>query len=333
MAFISDKVSRNTVFFLSGLLLFGTYNNFYNLILLLYIKDIAKADLRSFIKMLFAWALFFVAGYMVMLVLLKILSGHWGLQIGDWRNPRYIHGLNDVIANLERVWGSFKENLALAGPVFVTAGLAGFCLLFSVFDVITGKKGNRIRNLFVLVAVCAVALAGYVQSVPFGLGVETRAAVGIYTAIAVLVLLLCTRCRNIGLIFVFVIAMSEYCMNVDFIRYYSSLTNTWRQSIISMNINPAKTDMVHICSKDNAIQASELRISHNLAMPSLNYFWNNMLQIPSFFSVGFRNFDSAGFNNSDSTPEQCQQVINESRQRNGIHSWVYKNNHLYVWYE
>ena len=327
MAYLADRLSMKAVFFLAGFLLFGTLNNFYNLVLLLYLKEIAESDFRSVLKILFFWAFFFVVGYAGMLVLAWLIGGHWGLLVADWRHPHYIHNLSDVLINIKKVVASFKYNLTFVGPLSMVLCLSGVCGLVCVRDIITGKKGRRLRSLFLVCILCAVAMAGYVQSIPYGLGVAVRTAVGLYTAIFVLALFLCTKYRTIGLAFVLAIALHAYCLNMDAVRYCSGVTNAWLKSVQTMNIEPAETRVVHICSDNAQIKASEKKIMKNLDLyqRSQNSFGNSLCQRSVFHSAGFRHFDLK--------PELCPKADQVQRQGNGIHSWVYKEGELYVWYE
>ena len=327
MAYLADRLGMKAVFFWSGFLLFGTFNNFYNLILLLYLKDIAESDFRSVVKIFFFWALFFVAGYVCMLVITWLIGGHWGLLIADWRHPHYVHCLHDILINVKTVWHSLKDNLRLAGPLSMVLCLAGVCLLSCVKDVLTGRKGRKVQGLFILCALCAVAAAGYVQSVPFGLGVADRTAVGLYAALFVLALFLCTRCRTIGLAFILAIALNEYGMNVDSIRYYTGLTNTWLKSVQSMNVNPAAARGVHICSDKAQVRAAEEKLVRSLDLHNYSQEW---------FADAWRQrsvFQAAGFRQYDVRQDLCPRADQVQRQGNGIHSWVYREGELYVWYE
>lgn len=53
VAYLSNKLTFSFLCIISGILFFGTYNNFYNLIPLLYIKQISNGNLKRIIYYLF----------------------------------------------------------------------------------------------------------------------------------------------------------------------------------------------------------------------------------------------------------------------------------------
>ena len=96
-AYVSNKVQPSVVFILGGIVFFGLFNNFYNLLLLLYVGKISHSNIKKGISLLFLWVVSYLIGYIFMLCVCKVLTGDWGLAIESWRKPNPIHSYSDLI--------------------------------------------------------------------------------------------------------------------------------------------------------------------------------------------------------------------------------------------
>ena len=324
-ALLAERLDFRGVFLLSGLLFFGTFNNFYNLILLLYIREISQSDTKKLLRIFFWWTGSYLAGYLLMLILTKLIGGHWGLLIASWRRPHKIHCLNDLYLNLCTVWHSLKQNVELVGRN-ASLVLLALCLFLGGIACLNKDKTGK-RTLIAIGAVITVLLAGYAQSVPFGLFVVARTAVGLYAAVFTLMLILCCRSRNLGLVILLWIALFTSYKNADSIGYYTGVTNTWRDSIISMNVPPAATNVVHICSPTGIVAASERMIMRNQGLTNHHQegFGVNWRQFSILRSIGYRHYDTnVGI---------CDKYADRPRNETMIHSWLYADKQLFVWYK
>lgn len=324
-AYLADRMRPAGVFLIMGILLFGSFNNFYNLILLLYIKDFAQGNRAKIIRLFAWWIACYLFGFFIMLVLTKLIGGHWGLAIDGWRHSRKVRSLNDLVINLNTVWHSLKDNVTLVGKK-VSLVLLGVCVLLSLAERF-GKSSQCRHTGYAVLAVVAVLLAGYAQSVPYGLFVVSRTAVGLYAAVFTLVLILLCRYRNLGILFVLWIAFFTYLKNSDSIGFYTGVTNTWRDSIISMNVPPAATNVVHICSPSSDVASSESMIVNNLGL--VNYHQEG-------FGVNWRQFsvlNSIGYRHYDCDVDACAKYANLPRKETMIHTWLYADKQLFLWYK
>lgn len=325
VAYLSNKLTFSSLCIISGILFFGTYNNFYNLIPLLYIKQISNGNLKRVIYYLFWWIAGYLIGFLFMLIVVKILAGNWGLQIEDWRKPNEIKKISDIIKNATRVWLSFQSNINIVGKnLFVLS--FGLSLVFALISLVTKIKPGK-KTIVSLLVILAVISSGYFQSIPYGLGVGIRTAVFLYAAVFSLLLVLCHQCRTIGLLFVVLFASNLYLKNVDSVNFYASLTNSWRKSLTSINVDPASTSIVHICST-----AEEVRISSNKIVKNLQ-LRNFLLQD---FSSPYRQYPilkSIGFNSYDNDLKKCSNYRKETKNDTSLHQWLFANNELYIWYK
>ena len=326
-AYAVERINHKAVFIIFGILFFGSFNNFYNLLLLLFIRDICQLEFKKTFKLLLWWVIGFLVGYLVMLVMAKIIGGHWGLQIADWRRPHPIHELNDLIINVKTVWQSLKQNLTIVNFGRTVFYLLGFCAVACLLDLVIHRNKSSIKALLAFICIIAVAFAGYVQSIPFGLFVVVRTAVGLYAAVFLLTLFLCKYSRNIGFIFVLLVGCYTFLNNYDSIRYYTGVTNAWRDSFKSMNINPVATNWTHVCSTDAEVGASEGLLMHTMQLRNVHQ---------EGFGVNWRQFSilhSVGFTHADANLEFCEKYKNLPRQENQLHSWVYADRQLFIWYK
>ncbi len=325
VALLAERLDYRAVFLLTGLLFFGTFNNFYNLILLLYVKEVSESDWKKILRLFLWWVGGYLAGYLLMLILTKAIGGHWGLRIESWRRPHKLHSLSDLAINLRTVWHSLKQNVELVGRK-ASLVLLALCLVFGIADCFTKSKTEK-RTLLAIGAVMAVLLAGYAQSVPYGLFVVSRTAVGLYAAVFTLMLILCCRCRNLGIVIALCMTLLTSYKNADSIAYYTGVTNTWRDSIISMNVPPAAANVVHVCSTNDEVAASERMIMRNMGLA--NYHQEG-------FGVGWRQFsvlNSIGYRHYDTDAGACTKYANHSRNETMIHAWLYADKQLFLWYK
>lgn len=323
-AVLAERLDYRGVFLLAGLLFFGTFNNFYNLVLLLYLKEASESDWKKLLRMFGWWVGGFLAGYLLMLIITKAIGGHWGLRIEDWRRPHKIRSLGDLRLNLSTVCHSLKNNADLICRK-ASLVLLALCLVFGIVGCFAKNPSGK-RTLLTVGAVVAVLLAGYAQSVPYGLFVAARTAVGLYAAVFTLMLILCCRSRNLGLLFVLWIALFTSYKNSDSIGYYAGVTNTWRDSIISMNVPPAAADAVHICSTSGEVAASERMIMSNMGLTNYHQegFGTNWRQFSVLNSLGYRHYDTDA--------RVCAQYADRSRGDTKIHTWLYADKQLFLWY-
>ncbi len=321
-ALLSRRAGYPLVLAVGGVLFFGGFNNFYNLLPLLYVREISRGGVGGLARFFAWWVGCFVAGWALM-QLLTIIIGGAPIKIASWRGPRPIHSLGDFVANVERVWGSLKSNIKLINRDFVLYAL-GFFALFALFDWVKGRRKGGVLALVVLVA---VALSGYAQSIPYGLGVVARTAVFLYAAAFVLVFLLCLRARNLGLVFMVIIAFGTYFKNYDSLHFYAAATNAWRGSVAAIHATPAATRVIHVCSTDKQIAASERMIARNLRLRNYHQegFGQFMRQNPIFKSLGFEHWD----NNA----KACAPHATAPRNETALYSYIYVNNELFLWYK
>ena len=326
-AYTVDRINYKPVFIIFGILFFGSFNNFYNLLLLLFIRDICQLEFKKTFKLLLWWVIGFLVGYFVMLIMTKIIGGHWGLQIAEWRKPHSIHELNDLIINFKTVWKSLKYNLNIVNFGRTIYYLLGFCAIACLLDFAIHRNKSSIKAFLAFTCIIAVAFAGYIQSIPFGLFVLVRTAVGLYASVFLLTLFLCKYSRNIGFIFVLLVGGYTFINNYDSIHYYTGVTNAWRDSFKSMNINPVATRWTHVCATNAEIAASERMLIHTMHLRNVHQrgFESNWKQ-PSILR-------SVGFFHADTNLKLCEKYKNLPRHENQLNSWVYADQQLFIWYK
>jgi hypothetical protein len=325
-AYLSDKVNYRLVFLVSGILFFGVLNNYYNLVILLYIKEISQSSIKKIFKIILWWIVSYLLGYFVMLVIVKIVAGQWGLLIGAWRRPNKIQNVGDLFINTFNVLLSLNSNLRLVNRN-LSFWLFGISVITALSCLFRKEEMRRASFLLGVLTAVLVGLAGYAQSIPYGFFVVDRTACGLFFSIFVLILLVCSRLRNVGLVMAALIGTSAYFNNYDSIRFYTAVTNTWRDSVKSMNVLPVATNVVHICSTTAEIASSQSKIVRNLNLRNTSQEWfsHDWRHIPIIKSLGFERVDTNKY--------ICSCYANRSRKETPIHAWIYEDNQLFIWYK
>ena len=323
-AYVSNKVQPSVVFILGGIVFFGLFNNFYNLLLLLYVGKISHSNIKKGISLLFLWVVSYLIGYIFMLCVCKVLTGDWGLAIESWRKPNPIHSYSDLIDNLSRIFFDFKHQFTY---VSWKVTLVSFVIVIwgAGYRFLSERKSEGISGLWIVMLVLIVMASGFAQSIPYGLGVGTRTAVFFFFAIFLLHLQTYKYCRLYGIVALVAVALIAYLKNYDSICFYTGVTNVWRNAALEMNINPAAVNVVHICSSNNQIAESERMIVNNLQLKNYHNqgFSTAQRQYPVFHSLGFRHFDAQN--------QKCN--ITQPRNSNAIYEWTLLGRELFVWYK
>lgn len=215
-AYLSKRYRYEFVLALAGILFHGTFNNLYNLIPLLFIREIKTS--RQFFRFFSFWVLFYVIGYAGAQVMTKAISGQF-IQIGLWRHPNYATSLAAMAQNLKRVFG----DLSLHIHVFT---ITNFVLCILAASVCLWKK---LFNRFQLLLLFCVGLSCYGQAFPIGIGVVLRTVYPLYAALLMpfCFLLLCKKGFVFVLSAILFISTGFFADNINSLRYYNRITNIW----------------------------------------------------------------------------------------------------------
>lgn len=320
ISYLSRYVSYIALFLISGLLFHGSFNNFYNITLLLILVNVRPQNSKDFFKILFWWVGGYVIGAFLMLLVTYGFTGVWGLKIDSWRQPHAIHSFSDIVFNLKTIWASYLSSMSTLGGAFtqwclfiVSSGL----LIFSL------KKREK-QLLFLLLGTFCTGIACFIQAFPLGFHVAVRTNFPFFLAIFVISIVCLRKCTFVGFLLCFSIAFHSFTVDFNSLQYYASLTNSWRNEIIKMNVPPYAVRTVVVCSSNEEVAQSEQKIIRNLRLK--NYltdpFSLNWQQFSIYQSIGYRHFKV----------EQCSNELKEEAKNGFLISWLYRDEDLYLWY-
>lgn len=319
-AFLSSCVPYKLFFILCGVLFHGTFNNIYNLTLLLVLVRLQPSKIKDFFCILLWWILGYFVGATVMLVVIKLITSNWGLQIEDWRRPNPLQSFSDIFTNLKTLLFSYKQTVDLLG------GKIGEVLLLLTILGLLGisLKKRDFRLTYLVIGCVCVAASCFIQAFPLGLNVGIRTNFPFYFSIF-LIIIVCIKTMPLwGIFLTFYVATKIFIVDVSSVHHYASLTNSWREEIQKVNIPPYAVNKVIICSSDEEVVRSEKRIEKSLELRNyLNEgFGVNWRQFSIFHSLGYRDFKL----------EKCPVDLKEEAQEGHLIAWLYRDRNLYIWY-
>lgn len=128
-AFLSLKLDFRILFPLFGILFHGSFNNFYNLLPLLFLGRLWQNKIKL-TPLLCYYVLGFLAGFCVAEAMTFLATGQ-AIQIAAWRFPNPIHSLTDLALNVAKAWRSFFHHLHVLGALPLAAAM--FCTALLVF--------------------------------------------------------------------------------------------------------------------------------------------------------------------------------------------------------
>ena len=173
--YLVDRLTIFKFYILFGVLFFATMSNYYYLLPLLHLGLLTKSTTKDNIKLIIfkiipAWAIGFIIGYMVTQLMLYLVFGHL-MEIGSWRNPHYIHSFHDLINNIHLSFNALSLHIKsiFANNWIIITGITGF--LISIW----GRK----KDLFFLplLIFCAIIIVHYIVFMPIGIQIELRTIV------------------------------------------------------------------------------------------------------------------------------------------------------------
>jgi|GEM_PF-3465278 len=220
-------------FALFGILFFGSFSNFYYLLPLLYLgyeysKSGTVGTRFVFLRLLPAWSIGFVGGYLFADGIVYLLSGHF-IELAAWRRPHYIHGWNDLKDNLTRSIRFFRlhmEDILL--PAWV-----GF-LYATVLAVSFFRRNARLLALTLLVLILMV-LVHYVVVVPAGILISRRTVLATWAGMFAIVFFVPSVRRRKAVVLAAAAAFLTFHffrINHGNLKWYATLTNVYYETLL-----------------------------------------------------------------------------------------------------
>lgn len=180
-----QRYSRYHLTLISGILMFATYQGFYFLVPLLFMRQLDEEGWVSYFKFILFWILGYVLGYafaqfFVYTVTTLFTENSMFFHIAQWRNPTPITDLSSMIENISRSVGDFKENVLYLSRLSVWFYLP----VAGVF--IWAFKYHFKYNLINVMVIFSV----YASVVIVGVNVPLRTGITLPLGIAAIILLI-----------------------------------------------------------------------------------------------------------------------------------------------
>jgi len=267
-ALVSSRMPTYGFYLVFGVLFLGTLSHLYYLLPLAHLTRFSSdASLRQNLRQLFlnllpAWALGFVAGYGVALLMVYIISGQVGLQIAEWRNPHYIHDIRDLLTNIMTSWRALtmhSESL-FSSVLMVLAGVAAIAI----------GAVNSCKNVYVPMVILALAIiiAQYVIVIPIGIMVSFRTAIATWLGFIALMFFIpaVSKRQYLLLLPLIVVTMVSFNnVNHQTLKWYSFITNTYYEALLrSSPLPPKQYKGLLFLSTDAEVQSMNARLTNHL---------------------------------------------------------------------
>ncbi|NOR79859.1 MAG: hypothetical protein GQ529_03355 [Methyloprofundus sp.] len=221
-------------FVLFGILFFGTMSNYYYLLPLLYLSYLKNHNCKQNIKfvsfkLIPAWAIGFIAGYIVTQLIIYINFDHF-MKIALWRGPHYIHSIHDLIENISRSINYLERDIK---SIFLNSWLV---LLF-IFSLIVGIIDRRKYLVFIPIGLFyLIVVIHYFIVIPVGIYISPRTIVATWVGVLTIFFFVPSiKNWQIYLLTPIIVFISYrlYLDNHHNLQWYGNVTNTHFNKLLS----------------------------------------------------------------------------------------------------
>ena len=328
--FLKKALSKRAFFICTGILFFGLFFNFYDLMPLLFLSEVK--DRKSFVEIMLLWILGFVVGYAVTQVITLLITGSF-IQIAAWREPNPIKTFADLVQNIKTEYQWFCEGISgffARRSVKIAFGCFAACLAYLVKKNPThtgGRKTLCARLLFLFMVIISL----YVQQVSLGVEVAIRTTFPLYCGLFA-VALCCYNKKSLRYITIIVlssVALVFWRDNTNDLSCFRDITNTWQTELKS--ICPAPTlhkgikIYLHKGYNTEEVAASEQAICKVIGK-NFKYTQNlgaDYRWLPVALSIGFN------INNAELCDKELPARFTKISP-NGLYRYGYEDGYLYL---
>ena len=239
-ALVSPFINVYLFYILFGVLLFG--GGAFYLLPLAHLQLFRNGQLGQNIKILSfkilpGWALGFLAGLIVSLVMVYALTGQVGLQVQAWRQPNYIHSLDDLIANTINAFDSLQFYLPRLFYDFWRKFFMVAALLIGFYRI------NKAEYVPAAILAFGIIVVHFILTIPTGITVSFRTTIVAWIGVLVIFFFYPNiKERQYFLLLPVVLFMmaSFYRVNHYTLSYYSSITNTYYDELVRVTPLPPR---------------------------------------------------------------------------------------------
>ncbi|MGS1126874.1 hypothetical protein ACVCL3_07750 [Rhodanobacter sp. UC4437_H4] len=170
------------VLFVATILLVLTYPPLAAVVLLTAALKTSDASIRGKVYIGTAYVSGFAAGSILIFILNFIFHDYFGVKVASWRNPRPLHDLTDLLANLTLYIQYWTELLHSYWLSIICGGFAALTLLYK-----ETTRSKAISILLAIVLICGIELGITLVS---GTAMPTRSAIWLWLSTCLLCALL-----------------------------------------------------------------------------------------------------------------------------------------------
>ena len=223
-------------FILGGVLFHGGFNNFYDLLPLLFLRDVCDNDWKYSLK-LFCW---WIAGYAVGFAAadaIVYIGAHDFIEIAPWRDPRPVRSFADFVCNAGKMAGYFRDHV----EIFLSRGATVFALAAGLGISLYGWRRRRPELLKLCLVLGAVILSVYVQTLPIGIKISFRTSFPLYIgALSIFILAGRTRAKGAAAVLLCVLAFGLFQDDVRTVDFYYKMTAAFKNEFVKVCGQPGK---------------------------------------------------------------------------------------------
>ena len=248
LALARDKLPLPWFFVAGGVLFHGGFNNFYDLLPLLFLDQIRDRDWKYLLKLFVWWCVGYTIGCAAAEASVYIFTGH-PVEISPWRDPQPVKSLSDALRNACKMGGYLRDHAAILFSRRLTQFAAGAGLGISLFA--GWRRRPELARLYL--TLLAVVLSVYAQTLPVGIKISFRTSFPLYMAVlSVYILCSGTRVRTAAIVLLCVLAFGLFQDDVRTADYYYTVTSTYKNEFLKEFGAPAKyTGLRFIASNDD----------------------------------------------------------------------------------
>lgn len=252
LPYLSNKLSKNKLFLISGIIFFGTFSNLYFLLPLIYLpefysKEFSLKNSVQFIKeIILPWVVCFLIGYISANIITYLVTKQF-ITLASWRNPKPINSISQLAKNFDRVSNYFYRDL---NQIIKSLGkINSIFLLFFGFMIIQKNK------IYYIISCILVILALYVTTLYHGIEIAERTSLVSWIGIIFLILLNKIKFDKDGIINIIlclIVTISFARSSYKNIHNHSFLTQVYEKELVNgkLKLEPYKYNRVIILITD-----------------------------------------------------------------------------------
>ncbi len=306
-----NRLNMFWFYLIFGVLLFATASNYFYLLPLLHLplldKTSAAENLKiACLKIIPAWALGFIIGYMASLLAVYVYTysisgaGQWGIEIKSWRRPNHLESVADLLTNAEQAFVYFKTHLH---SVF----LKPWAFAVAVIALLTRLALGKNHNFIAVFLIClAMMLSHYVITLPVGIRIDLRTVVNVWLAVFALLFLVnlpIEKSWRVTLLMCCMLALNYSYLreNIYNLKDYSEISNFYyedfEQAVSQSDLEVY--DGIAFLSTHRDVYESNLRVLESQDFDNGKIVWLNTdtRLAPNAYKHGFTNILLCGSTN------------------------------------